>query len=77
MNRQQIATAHHLLWTRDQVQGRLDTVLGGSGVALMISGQGYPEALAAVTDLWRITSGKSSRQSTASSGCWVGMASRS
>ncbi|QZI72873.1 hypothetical protein K5F93_11600 [Pseudomonas protegens] len=50
MNRQQIATAHHLLWTRDQVQGRLDTVLGGSGVALMISGQGYPEALAAVTE---------------------------
>ncbi|SEI23618.1 hypothetical protein [Pseudomonas asplenii] len=50
MNRQQIATANHLFFERDRVQGRLDAVLGGSGVALMISGQGYPEAMAAVTE---------------------------
>lgn len=38
MNRQQIATAYSLFHTRDQAQRRLDTVLSGAGVALMITG---------------------------------------
>lgn len=38
MNRQQIACAYSLFHTRDQVQRRLDTVLSGAGVALMITG---------------------------------------
>lgn len=50
MNRQQIATAYSLFHTRDQVQRRLDTVLSGSGVALMITGDYQaPAVLESVT----------------------------
>lgn len=49
MNRNQIATANSLFFKRDQVQRRLDTVLSGSGVALMITGDYQePVVLAAV-----------------------------
>ena len=51
MNRNQIATANSLFFTRDQVQRRLDTVLSGSGVALMITGDYQaPDVLAAVVE---------------------------
>lgn len=50
MNRNQIATANGLFFTRDQVQRRLDTVLSGSGVALMITGDYQtPAVLESVT----------------------------
>lgn len=51
MNRNQIATAYSLFSKRDQVQRRLDTVLSGSGLALMLTGD-YQESavLAAVVD---------------------------
>ena len=38
MNRYQIAAAYSLFSKRDQVQRRLDTVLSGSGVSLMLTG---------------------------------------
>ncbi|UVL59841.1 hypothetical protein LOY54_17535 [Pseudomonas sp. B21-032] len=51
MNRKQIATANSLFFTRDQVQRRLDTVLSGSGVSLMITGDyQVPTVLAAVVE---------------------------
>lgn len=51
MNRNQIATAYSLFSKRDQVQRRLDTVLSGSGVALMLTGDYQePAVLAAVVD---------------------------
>ncbi len=50
MNRQQIACAYSLFHTRDQVQRRLDTVLSGAGVALMITGDYQaPAVLESVT----------------------------
>lgn len=45
MNRQQIACAYSLFHTRDQVQRRLDTVLSGKGVALMITGDYQDEGV--------------------------------
>lgn len=51
MNRKQIACASTLFFTRDQVQRRLDTVLGGAGVALAITGDYQPPVvLAAVVE---------------------------
>lgn len=51
MNRQQIACAYSLFHTRDQVQRRLDTVLSGKGVALMITGDYQDEGvLSSVTE---------------------------
>lgn len=50
MNRQQIACAYSLFHTRDQVQQRMDTVLSGKGVALMITGDYQaPAVLESVT----------------------------
>jgi len=45
MNRQQIACAYSLFHTRDKVQRRLDTVLSGKGVALMITGDYQDEGV--------------------------------
>ncbi|MFI8555834.1 hypothetical protein [Pseudomonas putida] len=45
MNRKQISCANSLFFTRDQVQRRLDTVLSGSGVALMITGDYQDEGV--------------------------------
>ncbi|POF88207.1 hypothetical protein [Pseudomonas putida] len=45
MNRQQIACAYSLFHTRDQVQRRLDTVLSGRGVSLMITGDYQDESV--------------------------------
>lgn len=45
MNRQQIATASSLFFTRDQVQRRLDTVLSGKGVSLAITGDYQDESV--------------------------------
>ncbi len=45
MNRQQVATAYSLFHTRDQVQRRLDTVLSGKGVTLMITGDYQDEGV--------------------------------
>lgn len=45
MNRQQIATASSLFFTRDQVQRRLDTVLSGKGMSLAITGDYQDEAV--------------------------------
>lgn len=45
MNRQQIATAHSLFHTRDQVQRRLDTALSGKGVSLAITGDYQDEGV--------------------------------
>lgn len=51
MNRNQVATANSLFFKRDQVQRRLDTVLSGSGVSLMITGDYQdPAVLAAVVE---------------------------
>jgi hypothetical protein len=51
MNRQQIATAYSLFHTRDQVQRRIDTVLSGRGVSLMITGDYQDEGcLRSVTE---------------------------
>lgn len=45
MNRQQIACAHSLFYTRDQVQRRLDTVLSGKGLSLAITGDYQDETV--------------------------------
>ncbi|RRW54824.1 hypothetical protein EGJ51_22720 [Pseudomonas fulva] len=45
MNRQQIACAYSLFHTRDQVKRRLDTVLSGKGVSLMITGDYQDEGV--------------------------------
>lgn len=45
MNRQQIETASSIFFTRDQVQRRLDTVMSGKGVSLVITGDYQNEAV--------------------------------
>lgn len=45
MNRKQIDKANSLFFIRDQVQRRLDTVLSGSGVSVMITGDYQAQAV--------------------------------